>query len=620
MAAGEACGPRQHAGRVQTVVDGLGVGSTGHTPHTVAVATMWRSVTTSHVSHAVVGMIFTVRVRRIYVLVGAVALVGVLVVTLVFLGVGTRNSASRQSGKSTKTATSVSGKKKPAVVPSNPADSHTFLGPYGVEASWVIAENKLPGTTDWQIRDEPRSGSIAGFSNVTYAAVGDKVTLYVSSTAPRFHVEAYRMGYYGGRGARLVWRSSDATGVVQPACPLTPVINMVSCDNWKPSLTFLLTSAFLSGEYLLKLVGTGNEQSYVLFTVWAPSSHAAYLFKGDVYTEEAWNTYGGYDFYQGLGSCAPTYPVCNRARVVSFDRPIATGDGASDFLGNEYPLLRLMEERGLDVTYANDVTVEQHPSILLQHTTLLSLGHDECWSLTERLAANRAQDHGVNMIFFGASAVLRHVRLQASPLGSDRELVDYRDPSEDPLNGKGNPLEVTGNTWFSPPTSWPESGFTGEMYAGFLEPDSPSAPFVVEDANAWIFKGTGLHDGSAVPEIINTDFDHLAPSWPMPSDLQVLGHSPIPLSEVQTDLGEWGTYTYSDATYYTTVSSKAGVFDSGNNNWIYSLRPCPTSAPTCSAGVMQKITGNLLWLFGQGPAGRIIPSVANWRQVVPADS
>jgi hypothetical protein len=100
----------------------------------------------------------------------------------------------------------------------------------------------------------------------------------------------------------------------------------------------------------------------------------------------------------------------------------------------------------------------------------------------------------------------------------------------------------------------------------------------------------------------------------------VLGHSPIPLSEVQTDLGEWGTYTYSDATYYTTVSSKAGVFDSGNNNWIYSLRPCPTSAPTCSAGVMQKITGNLLWLFGQGPAGRIIPSVANWRQVVPADS
>jgi hypothetical protein len=564
-------------------------------------------------------MIIAVHARRLSFLVGAVALVVVLVVTLVSLGVGTNNSTTR-SGKSTSTTTSGSTKTKPAGAQPNPAHSHTFLGPYGVEASWVIAENKLPGTTDWQIRDEPSRGSIAGFSNKTYAAAGNHVTLYVSSTAPRFHVEAYRMGYYGGKGGRLVWRSAEVTGRDQPNCPLTPGVNMVACDNWKPSLRFRVTSAFLPGEYLLKLVGSDSAQSYVLLTVWDPSSHAAYLFKGDVYTEEAWNTYGGYDFYQGLGNCAPTYPVCNRARVVSFDRPIATGDGASDFLGNEYPLLSLMEAHGLDVTYADDITVEQHPSILLQHRALLSLGHDECWSLAERLAADRAQDHGVNMIFFGASAVLRHVRLQASPFGPDRELVDYRDSSEDPLNGKGNPLEVTGNTWFNPPTDWPESGFTGEMYAGFLEPDSPSAPFVVEDANAWIFKGTGLHDGSAVPGVINTDFDHVAPSWPMPSDLQVLGHSPIPLSEVQTDLGQWGTYTYSDATYYTTASSKAGVFDSGNNNWIFSLRPCPASAVMCSAGVMQKITGNLLWLFGQGPAGRLVPSVTNWRQVVPAGS
>jgi hypothetical protein len=89
---------------------------------------------------------------------------------------------------------------------------------------------------------------------------------------------------------------------------------------------------------------------------------------------------------------------------------------------------------------------------------------------------------------------------------------------------------------------------------------------------------------------------------------------------VQTDLGEWGQDTYSDATYYTTASSKAGVFDSGNNNWINSLSPCSTRSATCSAGIMQKITGNLLWLLGQGPAGRIVPSVANWKFVVPAGS
>jgi hypothetical protein len=556
--------------------------------------------------------------RRPLLIAGGVLLVVALVVTLVTVGLGAGKSTSRPT--STSSSTSVPASTVPATTSPNPADSRTFLGPDGVEASWVIAENKLPGTTAWEIGRQPKSGSIQGFANVTYASVGNRVTLYVDSTALSFRVEAFRMGYYGGKGGRLVWISAEATGRVQPACPLTGGINMVACDNWKPSITFRVTSVFLPGEYLLKLVGSGGEQSYILLTVWDPSSHAAYLFKGDVYTEQAWNTYGGYTFYQGLGTCAPTYPPCNRARVVSFDRPMATGEGASDFLSNEYPLLRLMEENGLDVTYADDLTVEQHPSILLQHRTLLSLGHDECWSLAERLAAQRAQDHGVNMIFFGASAVLRHVRLQSSSLGPDRELVDYRDSSEDPLNGKGNPLEVTGNAWFSPPADWPESGFVGEMYAGYLEPGTPAAPFVVEDASAWIFRGTGLHDGSAIPGVVEADFDHVASSWPMPSDLQVLGHSPIPLSDVQTDLGEWGQDTYSDATYYTTASSKAGVFDSGNNNWINSLSPCSTRSATCSAGIMQKITGNLLWLLGQGPAGRIVPSVANWKFVVPAGS
>jgi hypothetical protein len=547
---------------------------------------------------------------------GASAVVVLVVVIIATSGGG--SSPSTSPGTRTTTTTTKSPTSPPP--PPNPAHSRTFLSSDGLESSWVIAENKLPGTTGWQIHHQPKTGSIAGFASVPYAAQRNHVALYVDTTAPRFHVMAYRMGYYGGAGGRLVWRSPELAGREQPACPLTPVVNMVSCDNWKPSLTFTVTSAFLPGDYLLRLVGSGNEQSYVLLTIWDPTSHAAYVIKNDIYTQEAWNTYGGYDFYQGIGSCPPgVYPTCNRARVVSLDRPFA-GNGAADFFSNEYPLVRFAEEEGLDVTYADDLTLEQHPKFLLQHRVLLSLGHDECWSLGERLAAESAMKHGVNMVFFGASAVLRHVRLQSSPLGPDREVVDYRDSSEDPLNGKGNPLLVTGNTWFSPPADWPESGFTGEMYAGFLEPGTPSAPFVVNDAKSWIFKGTGLQDGSQLPGVIEADFDHVAPSWPMPANLEVLGHSPILLADSQTDLGTWGRYTYSDMTYYTSPTSKAGVLDTGDNNWIYAMTPCGTKSPNCSAPEVQKITGNLFRLFGQGPAGRLIPSVANWQQVVPAGS
>jgi hypothetical protein len=42
--------------------------------------------------------------------------------------------------------------------------------------------------------------------------------------------------------------------------------------------------------------------------------------------EQGWNTFGGYDFYQGQGPCildSNRYPPSNRARAVSFDRPYA---------------------------------------------------------------------------------------------------------------------------------------------------------------------------------------------------------------------------------------------------------------------------------------------------------
>ncbi len=506
-----------------------------------------------------------------------------------------------------------------------PATSNkaTFLGPNGVVSKAIIAQNKLSGTKAWQISGHRSFGSIEGFAGLNYAQVGDRVGIYVSTTASSFHITAYRMGYYGGNGGHEVWRSGPVSGHVQPSCRFTSGINMVSCANWHRSLVIKITSAFYQGDYLLKLVGNGNQQAYVQLTVWAPSSKATYLFMSRSLTEQGWNAFGGYDFYQGEGSCAPgvpTYPVCNRARVVSFDRPQADGNGASDFLSNEYPLLRLMEKDGLDVAYCTDVTVDEHPDVLLAHRVLLSLGHDETWTYPELQGAQDALARGVNIAFMSAAAIVRHARLQPSPLGPDREEVDYRDSSEDPLNGHGNPNEVTGNTWASPPTDWNSTPFTGQIYSGYLLPGAAPTPFVVHDARAWIFKGTGLHNGSVVPRVIDSDIDHIDAAYGTPQNVEVLGHSPVPLNVAYTNQGEWNGDTYSDMTYYTSPSSKAGVFDSGNVNWIDAMSACPKGVPVCPDHAVQKITENLLWLFGQGPAGKIIPARPNWKTVSPAGS
>ena len=58
---------------------------------------------------------------------------------------------------------------------------------------------------------------------------------------------------------------------------------------------------------------------------------------------------------------------------------------------------------------------------------------------------------------------------------------------------------------------------------------------------------------------------------------------------------------------YHVEPSGAGIFDSGTNNWIPALAPCAS----CSFGAVAAMTGNLLWLFGQGPAGRTQPPTVN---------
>lgn len=504
----------------------------------------------------------------------------------------TAPARSNEAVASRPTTTTTAAASKPAV----------FAGPDGMQAAWVIRENQRPGSSEWAIQGRP-SGQIVGFANRVYAQAGDAVTLYVSTNATSYHVDAYRMGYYGGAGARLVWSSAQQGGRSQPRCPVTPGVNMVHCDGWTPSLTVAVTPDWPAGDYLLKLVGAGGQQSYVPLTVWNPESHATYLVKNDVYTWQAWNPFGGYDFYTGAGRCPPNaYPLCSRARVVSYDRPYGYGQGAGDFLGSEYPLVRLLEQDGLDVTYATDFNVEQDPGFALQHRALLSLGHDECWSLDERLVAVAAESHGINIAFFAASPVLRHVRVQGSPLGPAREVVDYRDSSADPLNGHADPRQVTGNTWSSPPANWSEVPFVGEAYSGYLEPNARAESFVVADASAWIFHGTGLHDGAQLPGVMVTDFDQFDPGS-HPPNLQIFAHSPIIRAQAQTQRAA----PYSDMTWWTDPASGAGIFDSGINSWIPAL-----SGP--QGPVLARITENLLVAIGGGPSGLTHRSAANWAQ------
>ena len=125
------------------------------------------------------------------------------------------------------------------------------VGNNGVISRAIINENALPGTTAWQIPAGTSPTAIQGYANATNAQVGQNVDLYVNTASPSYYIEAFRMGWYQGKGARLIWTSERQHGISQPACPVDTNVNMVTCYNWRISAVMLVSPKFVPGDYLL---------------------------------------------------------------------------------------------------------------------------------------------------------------------------------------------------------------------------------------------------------------------------------------------------------------------------------------------------------------------------------
>jgi hypothetical protein len=83
-------------------------------------------------------------------------------------------------------------------------------------SSAIMAENAKPGHL-WWVTTAQAPRAIEGYASQVSAITGDTVTLFVNTGAASFHVEAYRMGYYGGIGGRLVWWSDEVPGTPSSA-------------------------------------------------------------------------------------------------------------------------------------------------------------------------------------------------------------------------------------------------------------------------------------------------------------------------------------------------------------------------------------------------------------------
>lgn len=391
----------------------------------------------------------------------------------------------------------------------------TCCGLIALAENPIQIENKLEGSNDWQLTrvrvdaGEFRSPWIEGYCSRQSVQAGETIDVCVSTSPARaFKFELFRMGYYGGRGARLVKSIDRIEGKTQ-AVPEPGDKNIHEC-HWEPSLSLTISKEWLSGVYLGRLttLPEGQEaywQSYVIFIV-TDDRPAGILFQCSDNTWQAYNTWpNNFSVY--------THPKGNQGpwADVSFDRPYGReaqfksvvndplSVGSGQFLTLEFPLAFWLEQHGYDVTYCSNSDMLT-PDRGLKCKAFISVGHDEYWDIQQFNSVQSMRDAGVNLLFLSGNSVCWVTPFRDSTRGIANRII-FRGG---PYGGETKEAEDRHREHGPFPYRGPDEGFL--MGARNVEPVNGGGDWVVTKADHWIFAGTGMKNGEAVPGLIGWEY------------------------------------------------------------------------------------------------------------------
>ena len=303
------------------------------------------------------------------------------------------------------------------------------------------------------------------------------------------------MGYYGGRGARLVTDARPVRGQ-GPARPharhqepaRVPLGARRPSDDPRR-----LAQRRLPGPAHDRSSTSDAEpywQSYVVFIV-RDDRPADILFQCSDNTWQAYNRWpNNYSLYtHPRGSQGPWADV-------SFDRPYgreAQHDGvvndpltfgSGEFLPFEFPLAYWLEQHGYDVTYCSNSDMLT-PDRGLRCKAFISVGHDEYWDIRQFRSVERMRDEGVSLLFLSGNAICWVTPFRASSDGRPNRII-FRGGPYGAENDYARGREKEHGPF---PEHGPDEGLL--MGARNIEPVNGGGDWIVAKPEHWIFEGTG---------------------------------------------------------------------------------------------------------------------------------
>lgn len=415
----------------------------------------------------------------------------------------------------------------------------------------IPAENARPGNPDWRSGSPANAGEIELYASTESAEAGNTVAVKVSTQlAGDFQVNAkvYRIGDYGGAGARLVWSGGPYTIRRQAACPRTDATGLVEC-NWSDTFSFTVGNDWVSGVYVVK-VQRADGTTLKRFTPLIVRDHRAaeLLFQPAVATYQAYNTYGGQSLYADASGLMPN----GRSYEVSFNRPYRDDEGVGNKLFRyELPFVQWLEKEGYDVTYATNLDFLRYKDLLNGIGAFVHVGHDEYWPTEERAQVDLALGSGkTSLAYFGGNGAYWRIRAREGADGAKlRTVICYKNElDKDPQPGSTVRFR-------DEPNEHSEQRLFGSMYDGWqLIP----FPLTVKDQGHWLFEGTGLTNGAQLHGLLGYEVDRVWEGMPGTPATNQPFESPFVTAEGVPNLSQ---------VVERTLSNGRLVFSAGSIYW-----------------------------------------------------
>lgn len=492
----------------------------------------------------------------------------------------------------------------------------------------IVCENQQPGTpsSQWDV-SAGEGTTIQGFADPFSVNVGQSVNFKIQSAAASYQVDIYRMGYYGGDGARLVASITPNTTVSQnqPACSTNTTTGLVDCGNWGISATWNVPSTAISGVYFAHIYRTdgSSDENQIPFVVTNNASTSDLVFMSSDETWQAYNDWGGYSLYVGTSTGRPwccTQLDPGRAVQVSYNRPFATRfdtpSGQDYFFYAEFPMIEFLEENGYNVTYVSqsNVAASGGAAMLEQHKALVTSGHSEYFDPDSRANITAARDAGVNLAFFSGNLMWWETRWASSQYGSEpyRTLITYKETLDNAATDPTDPPGWTG-AWrdprFTPPASGgqPENSLTGQLWMVNCCSYSDQVPY--QYAKELLWRNTAvasLASGATytmAPDTLGYEWDVDVDNGFRPAGEIDMSKTCENVSQLLLTVNE--NIGSGNACNSLTLYRAAGgglVFDAGTVQWAWGLNSNHDGEPDSPDRAMQQATVNLMAMMGVQPA------------------